>query len=95
MRLALRVVYVTRCRRGPYAPISIPIIIGPPARPNFTGELIPGMLIGIAPMIRPSTIPMNIDAMLGSFSVFTVFPSTFSTFCIAAASPTTVSLSPS
>jgi len=70
-------------------------MIGPPANPNLTGELISGSVIGIEPIISPKTMPIKIEPKFGSFSVFTVFPNTFSTFFIAAASPTTVKRSPS
>ena len=83
------------CKRGPKVPIRIPTIIGPPASPNFTGTLTPGTAKGIAPSANPKTIPTNTATKLGSFKLLTALPRTFSTFWIAAASPTTVSLSPS
>ena len=82
------------CKRGPKLPIRIPITIGPPAIPSFTGVLIPGIENGIAPRAKPNTIPINTEIRLGSFKLLTAFPRTFSTFCMAAASPMTVSRSP-
>ena len=70
------------CRRGPKVPISIPTMIGPPASPSFTGVLMPGMGIGIAPNIKPRTMPMNTATRLGSFKLFMAFPNTFSTLWI-------------
>ena len=69
-------------------------MIGPPAKPNFTGALTPGMEIGMAPRANPKMIPINTATRFGSFKLFTALPKTFSTFWIAAASPTTVNRSP-
>ena len=68
------------CIRGPNVPKRIPTIIGPPAKPSFTGVLIPGIEKGIAPNANPNTIPINITTKLGSFKLLTALPSTFSTF---------------
>ena len=70
------------------------MMMGPPAKPNLTGVLIPGMAIGIEPRINPNTIPIKMAARLGSLNVLVAFPNTFSTFWTAVASPTMVSRSP-
>ena len=95
MRFALRVVYVIMCNRGPNVPKRMPTMIGPPARPNLTGVEMPGMAMGNDPSTSPSTIPINMTTRFGSLRLFTALPSTFSTFRMAADSPTTVNRSPS
>ena len=69
-------------------------MMGPPANPNLIGALMPGKEIGMAPTIKPSTMPMNTATRLGSFKLLTALPNTRSTLCKAAASPTTVRRSP-
>ena len=54
-------------------------MIGPPARPNLTGVLIPGMAMGMEPNTNPKTIPIKIAAKFGSLNVLVAFPNTFST----------------
>ncbi len=82
------------CILGPKAPISIPAIICPPARPTFKGALIPGMKNGIEPKSSPTSIPMEMDTRLGSRSSLTVFPRSSPTFVIPSEGPTVTSLSP-
>ena len=70
-------------------------MMGPPARPSFTGMLMPGMLTGMLPSTRPRISPMKTAARLGSLRLLTALPRIFSTLWMAAASPTTVRRSPS
>ena len=70
------------------------MIIGPPANPNLTGVLTPGIAIGMEPNTNPNTIPIKIAARFGSRNVLVAFPNTFSTSCKAASSPTMVRRSP-
>ena len=75
-------------------PISKPVIIGPPARPNLIGVLMPGMKIGIEPRIKPRTMPINIAPKFGSLNDPLALSSSFSTIAIDLDSPTTVRRSP-
>jgi len=72
----------------------MPMTIGPPARPSFTGRLMPGMLTGMLPSTSPRISPTKTATRLGSSRFLTALPRIFSTFWIAAASPTTVRRSP-
>ena len=80
--------------RGPNVPSKMPTIIGPAAKPNFTGVAMPGNENGTDPKASPKTRPIKITTRLGSSRSLTAFPNTCSTFRIAAASPTTVNRSP-
>ena len=67
---------------------------GPPARPSFTGIGIPGIKKGMLPNRIPRKIPTNIVTMGGSFNLFSVLPSSFSTLLMFSSSPTTITRSP-
>ena len=67
------------CKRGPRAPMIIPMIIGPPAIPKRTGVAIPGIKIGIVPKAKPKIMPRKILPKLGSLSVLTELPKKSST----------------
>mgnify|MGYP002508179170 CR=1 FL=1 len=75
---------------GSNRPIKMPTTIGPPARPSLTGAEIPGITIGMEPKSRPSTMPTNITARLGSLSLVAVLPTTSATLSIWFSLPTTV-----
>ena len=53
--------------------------MGPPANPNLTGVLMPGMAMGMEPRTSPKTMPMKMAAKFGSRSVLVALPNTFST----------------
>ena len=46
--------------------IRMDTISGPPARPSFTGTLIPGRKIGIEPRSTPSIMPRNTGPTSGA-----------------------------
>ena len=81
-------------RREPRAPTMIPMMIGPPAMPSFTGELIPGRLIGIIPRARPMSSPKKMAPRLGSFSQPIALPRNASAWSMSSGVPTTVRRSP-
>ena len=73
----------------------MPIMIGPPAMPSFTGMLIPGMANGILPSNNPVTMPINTEVRFGVRSSLASLPRIRPAFSIERASPTIVTRSPS
>ena len=94
IRLALMVVYVTRCILCPKRPIRMATTSGPPARPNFTGVGMPGNAMGRLPNRIPRKIPTKMVTMFGVSRRFNWLPSTPATRSTASCWPTTITRSP-
>ena len=74
--------------------MSIAIMRGPPAIPNFIGTGIFGTANGMLPNNIPSIIPMKIVAIFGWSRRLMAFPTRLATRLTDASSPTTIIRSP-